>query len=380
MTIPTFNELFTSIQADLRNKLGITSIIGKVVLNAFALVQAAKLKLYYLSNAKVYKNIFPDQADPESLGGTLERFGVVKLDRLPTPATAGVYKINVTGEIAATIAAGTTWKSLDSSTSPDHLFVNDASFIFTTTSGIIEIRALDLGATARLEVADQLQVTAPIGNVDSFADVATIETSPTEAESEEEYRDTVIQAYREEPQGGARVDYKAWARDVPGVRDSYPYVKDGEAGVIDLFIEANPADSTDGNGTPPQSILDDVEAEIEPSKIPMGTFDINYLPVIPLAVDVEILNLSDLSFLTPIKNALIPVLFEIRPFIDGADDPNSRNKDKLYVADVVNVVRGVIGINATFDDVAVKVDSNLIVSFFQFEDDKIPFANTVINV
>ena len=314
------------------------------------------------------------------MGGTLERFGVVKLNRLPTPATAGIYKINVTGEIAATIAAGTTWKSLDSSTSPDHLFVNDASFVFTATSGIIEIRALDLGATARLEVADQLQVTAPIANVDSFADVATIETSPTEAESDEEYRDTVIQAYREEPQGGARVDYKAWARDVPGVRDSYPYVKDGEAGVIDLFVEANPVDSTDGNGTPPQSILDDVEAEIEPSKIPMGTFDINYLPVIPLAVDVEILNLSDSSFLTPIKNALIPVLFEIRPFIDGADDPNDKNKDKLYVSDVVNVVRGVIGINATFDDVAVKVDSNLIVSFFQFEDDKIPFANTVTNV
>ena len=58
MTIPTLSELYVSVQTDLRNKLNITSVIGKVVINAFAIVQAAKLKIFYLRSALTYKNIF----------------------------------------------------------------------------------------------------------------------------------------------------------------------------------------------------------------------------------------------------------------------------------------------------------------------------------
>ena len=168
MTVPTFTELYNSILTDLRNRYQIRFIIGKVALNAFALVQAGKLKILYLTAAKIYKNIFVDTADPEVSGGSLERFGRVKLGREPFPATAGEYFINVTGDVAATIAAGTTFKSLDTSTSPDKIFVLDTLFTFTLTTGVIQIRALDLGSEARLEIGDQLQVTAPIANVESF--------------------------------------------------------------------------------------------------------------------------------------------------------------------------------------------------------------------
>lgn len=80
--IPTTQELYTSIKSDLETELNINiPVFGKIFLRALAAVQAAKLKLYYLAIASVQKNIFPDTADPESIGGTLERFGIVKLGR-----------------------------------------------------------------------------------------------------------------------------------------------------------------------------------------------------------------------------------------------------------------------------------------------------------
>lgn len=389
MTIPTFDELFSSILTDLRNRLTIRFIIGKVVLNAFAAVQAAKLKILYLTAAFIYKNIFVDTADPESSGGSLERFGRVKLGRGPFPPTAGEYQINVNGEIAATIAPGTTFKSLDTSTNPDKIFVLDTLFTFTTTSGVIQVRALDLGSEARLEIGDQLQVTAPIANVGSFADVASVVVTPTEGENIEEYRQTVILAFQSEPEGGARTDYRDWSQDAAGVREVFPYVVDSEPGKINLFVEANAVDSTDGNGTPSQAILDDVEAVVEfdpdvtkpineRGRRPMGTFEIFFLAISPIPVDVEIFDLSDLTLLTPIKDAIREFLLDVRPFIDGADDPNQINKDKLYSSDIVNIVRVIAGNSATFSNVLMfvgLVETNL----HQFENGDIPFIDNVTN-
>jgi len=390
MTVPTYAQLYTSISTDLRNRLGIRFIVGKVVLSAFAAVQAAKLKLLYLLAAFVFKNIFVDTADPESVGGSLERFGRVKLGRDPFPATAGEYKLNVTGEIGATIGPNTTFKSLDDSTNPGKLYILDSAFTFTSTTGLIQVRALDPGSGARLEILDSLQVTAPIVNVDSFADVDSVEVTPTEGETIEEYRATTIQSYQLEPQGGAKTDYRIWAQDAAGVREVYPYVEDGEPCKIRLFVEANASDSTDGLGTPSQSILDDVEevAEYDPDttkpdnergRRPMGTFEIYFVAIILNPVDVEITNLSDTSYLTTITNSITAYLLNIRPFIDGADNPNLAAKGKLYASDIVNIVRDVLGINATFDSVEMSVNS-IVYQQFEFDLGNIPYTRNVTNI
>lgn len=388
MTIPTFNELFNQVLTDLRNRLAIRFVAGKIVLNAFAAVQAAKLKLQYLTAALIYKNIFVDTADPEALGGSLERFGRVKLGRDPLPATAGEYQLNVTGDIGATIAQGTTYKSLDNSTSPDKLFVLDSAFTFTGTKGIIQVRALDLGPDSRLAIADELQVTAPIANVESFADVAGEVTAPTEGESIENYRAAVIQAYQFEPQGGARTDYRLWAQDAAGVREVYPYAKNGEPGVIQLYVEASPADSTPpGTGIPSQAILDDVEAVVEfdpdatkplneRGRRPLGTFDIEFLAITTIPVDVDVVDLSDVGLLTAIEASIEAFLLGVRPFIDGADDPNDLNKDKLYSSDITNIVREIAGTSATFTQVVMSVGGTP-TDLYQFENGDIPNIRNV---
>ena len=383
MNTPTLSQLYTAIRDDLKAKLGISSLVGKTVISAFAAVQAGKLKILYLLAKKIYDNIFVDTADADML----RRFGLVKLNRLPTPAVAGVYEIEVTGSDGATVPANTTWKSLDDSTSPDYLFVNDVSYTISGTSVTVQIRAFELGPDARLTAGDELQVTAPIANVDSFATVTAVVTTPVSAESEGEYRKEVIRAYQTEPQGGARTDYRLWASDASGVREVYPYVVSAQPGYIDLYVEANPIDSADGYGTPSPSLLSDVDDVIEfdpdtskplneRGRRPLSAFQINFLSINKIAVDVEITALSDASFLTAIENAITDFLFDIRPFVDGADNPQNINKGKLFESDIYNIVRDIIGINATFTLLTLKVDGSA-ETLYEFTGGNIPYLNSV---
>src|SRR5688572_3872346 len=256
ITIPTLNQLYTSILNDLETEFGNNiPLFGKNFLRAFAAVQAAKLKLFYIALGGVQKNIFVDTADPENSGGTLERFGRIKLGRNPFPAQAGQYTIEVTGSVGATIPASSTFKSNDDALSPGKLYVLDLAYTLIATTDTITVRALQAGTDSRLEVGDQLTATAPIPNANSLAQVTAESVTPLDAETTEEYRHKVVEAYQLEPQGGAASDYRIWAADVQGVARVYPYAKSGEPGVVDVYVEATPGDSTDGKGTPPGSMI-----------------------------------------------------------------------------------------------------------------------------
>jgi len=387
MTVPTFNDLYTSVQSDLKNELNINSLVGKTVLNAFAAVQAAKLKLVYLTAARIYKNVFVDTAEPESLGGSLERFGLVKLNRLPNPATAGEYKIAVTGTIGATIPVDTTFKSLDASSSPDKIFTLDTAFTFTATTGEITVRALDLGSDAALVVGDELQITSPLANVDSFQSVTEVVTSATDAETYEDYRAKTIEAYQTEPQGGARTDYRLWAADASGVRKVYPYAKSGFAGQLTIYVEAVLSDSSDGRGSATTTILSDVEdvieydpdvtkTDAERGRRPLGIDVIDVVSVSPIPVDVSVIGLTDASFLSAIESSVDDFLFEIRPYIGGADNPTLSEQGKLYEADIYAIVRAIIGSRATFTTINVAVNGNKI-TVYEFIDGYIPYLNSI---
>ena len=78
--IPTLKELYDQSLQDLQTEMGISILpFGKMVLRAQAAWQSAKLKLYYVLLGKVQKNLFADTAEPESMGGTLERIGRLKI-------------------------------------------------------------------------------------------------------------------------------------------------------------------------------------------------------------------------------------------------------------------------------------------------------------
>ena len=389
--IPTLKELFDDILDNLETEFNITiPLIGKNFLRVIAAVQAAKLKLFYLTIARVQKNIFVDTADSQDIGGTLERFGLVKLGRLPFNAIAGEYTVTVTGSIGGTIKANTTFKINDEGLNPGKLFVLDVEKVLGAPVDTMTLRALEAGLDSKLLIGDKLTSTSPIANVDSIVETLTEDVQPLAAEDLEDYRDKSIEAYQLEPQGGAASDYRIWSADAQGVKRVYPFAKSGDSNVIDLFVEATIVDSTDGKGTPSAGILSDVEdvVEFDPDiskpltergRRPLAVFEINFEPITVKTVDIEITGFVGL---TPaleqnINDAVTAFLADLRPFVAGADVIANKN-DILSINKLIFTVQDVLVSNENlFDELTFEVDSVDEGASFQFLNGDIPFLGVI---
>jgi len=390
-TIPTLKELYDSIIAQLETDLNVDiPEFGKVFLRAFAAVQAAKLKIYYLAIGNVQKNVFVDTAETEAIGGTLERFGRVKLGRNPFPARVGEYLVTVTGSIGATIPAGTTWKSDDANSNPGKLFILNVAHVMITAADNITIEALEGGLGSQQFATETLTATAPIVNVDSLVSVQSEEVAPLEAEDLEDYRRKAVEAYQLEAQGGAAADYRIWSSDAQGVERVYPYLKSGQENQIDLFVEATVADSIDGKGTPSAALLLEVEEVIEfdpdttkaledRGRRPLTVNQIFYTAITPLDVNVTINNFVGLTaeITTEINATLDAVISEIRPFVAAADVEANRN-DEISVNKLVAAVQDVIPAGTKFDTLTFTVNAVPVPISLQFLNGDIPNFNTLV--
>lgn len=384
---PTLSELYTGILSNLEAEFGVNiSSFGKVFLRVWAAVQAGLLKMLYLAMGKVQKNIFADSADPESMGGTLERFGRVKLNRDPFPATAGQYVVEITGEVGATVPALTTFKSNDSAFSPGKLFILDLAYTLVSSPDTITLRALEAGNDSALVIGDSLTATAPLLDVNQGAVVSSEAVEPLAAETIEEYRTKVVNAYRTETQGGSGGDYREWSADAQGVQQVYPYAESGEPFGINLYVEATIADSTDGKGTPSAGLLADVEdvVNFDPdttkpinkrSRRPIQAI-VDYLPITPLDVDI---NIAGSVGLTPAKEATLleaitDKLAEIRPFVSAADVL----ADKNSIVSINNIIGWILEAlpGSIFGAVTLTVDGVDYTSY-EFEAGNIPYLNSL---
>lgn len=365
--LPTTLELYNSILNELEIELGSgIPLFGKNFLRALAAVQAAKLKLLYVHLGKVQRNIFVDTADPEASGGTLERFGRIKLNRNPSPAQAGQYIITVTGSIGATIPAFTTFKSDDDSLNPGIMYQLDEAYILVAESDSITVRALTAGTDGKLLVGDTMTATAPIANVDSGATVQSESEPPISAETIEDYRRKITDAFQLEPNGGSAADYRLWSADAPGVARVYPYAKTDAPCEVNLYVEATPGDSTDGWGTPSAGILEEVEevVELDPDEskpiLDRGRRPIqvivHFLPVTIRQIEIEINGSADFTpdQKTAIENSLEAELAKTRPYVGAADILANKN-DIFNVNEIISIILK-IKPGATFDSATLKVD------------------------
>lgn len=387
-TIPTLSELYIDVLNDLRSEFGANPPpFGKNFLRVRAGVQAARLKLYYLALGDVQKNIFADTADPEAIGGTLERFGRVKLGRNPFAARAGEYTVQITGSIGATVPANTTFKSNDDTTNPGKLFVLDAAYTLTSVTDTINLRALEAGVDSKLSVGEELSATSPIAGVEKTATVTVEVTSPSAAETTPAYRTKTLNAFREEPQGGAGSDFRLWAADAQGVQQTYPFARSGAPGEINLYVEATIADSTDGKGTPSATLLTDVQAvvELDPDtslpqydrgRKPITAYQVHYLPITPRTVDVVIPGFVGLTAAkqTAIETALATEIAKVRPFVSASDVLENKN-DILDTNKLVSIILNAVP-GSVFGAVDLQIDS-ISTGTFTFLNGDIPDFNSV---
>lgn len=365
--IPSLEELYTNLAADLKSKLNLSDGDLRFVLDATSAVLSAQFKLAYLYLSDVQNNLFPDTADTAADGGELNRIGQIYLNRQPFPATDGIYVASVSGQAGSVLRAGLTFKSNDDSKSPGNLYVLDAEYILTGSSDEITLRSLNAGPDYELADGDSLTVTEPVIGLDAGVVITDITQAPSSGESIDIYRQAILDAIRLEPQGGAKTDYRIWASDAQGVRKVYPYVKNGDAGTVQVFVEATVEDSTDGHGTPGTPLLDEVEEVIEfdpDETIPtddrgrrpiQANLEVLPVEVKPVDVDIVDLQIDNSEIRDSIRTNLEAYLYGVRPYIAGADFARDKN-DILTSVKAQGVVSDTIGNANTFLDFKLYVD------------------------
>lgn len=388
-TIPSFETLFNDIYGDLKTETSAgQTLIGRIALRALALVQAGSSKLEYLAIARVQKNVSPTTADPVDKGGTLEEFGELKLERGPFQADNGLYTVTVTGQEGGQVDITNQLLSSNDSDNPGFLFEpTEAKTILVGDSSVeVPIRAITASKEAELSIGNTLGFTQPIVKIDSTATVLTVDKVPTDGETVEEYRAKVVEAEQLETQGGAPSDYRIWLNDVQGARTVFPTLPQG--GDVNAYVEAFPDDSTDGNGTPPASMLTEVAEifEFDPDttkpldtrgRRPAGVINLNVLAVSPLPVIVTINGLTDQSAETVagVTAAIKLFLFDVRPFIAGASDPLKQN-DTLYLGALSAVVSQALPPGEFFVQLTMTVSGGSETDF-NFVNGNIPYLDSV---
>lgn len=386
--IPSIIELNDDISNDLRSKLGLTDDDLKKVANALPLVLSAQFKLAYLFLGDIQDNVFPDKATSELQGGTLERIGRIYLNRNPFPDSIGVFNLSVTGVAGSVLRSDLTFKSNDDALNAGQVYVLDTEYTLTGTGDEIEVRSIGAGVTYNLNVGDNLTITEPVIGVDKTVTVTEVVTQPTAGETEELYRQAILNAIQLEPQGGAKSDYRIWSSDAQGVRLVYPYVRDGEAGTIDVYVEATLVDSTDGKGTPSTSIMNAVsdvidfdpdvtKPDYERARRPIqANVEVSAISLIPVDITITGLNDASASVQTAIENGINDFLYGVRPFVDGADLLRNKN-DILYSGNVQAVVTDTLVDGNFFNVLELKVDGNIVTSY-EFGLGNIPYLRNLI--
>ncbi len=385
--IPLLSDINTNISNDFQSKLGLAITYLKKTLNAFALVLSAQFYLVYLYLSDIQDNIFPDTATSETQGGTLERLGRIYLNRNPFPDSIGVFNLSVVGVAGSVLNANLTFKSNEGTLNPGQVYVLDYTYTLTGTADIIEVRSLGAGVLYNLNVADNLTITEPVIGVNKTVTVASITTQPEAGETLELYRQAILNAIQLEPQGGAKSDYRQWSSDAQGVRLVYPYVRDVDAGIVDVFVEATIIDSSDGKGTPTTPILTEVSAVIEQDpditkpinergRRPIqANVQVSAITLVPVDITITGLNDASQSVKDAIESSINTFLYEVRPFISGADLQRNKN-NILYSGKVQSVVTDSL-INGNFFNVLVlNVDGVAQVSY-EFTLGDIPYLRNL---
>lgn len=385
--IPTIQQITTNITSDIVSRLNLSIDSFKKNYAALALVISAQLNLAYLYLRDIQDNMFPDTATTAANGGTLERQGKIYLNRNPFPDSIGSFNVVVTGVAGSVLRVNLTLKSNDDTLNAGQLYILDSEYTLTGTDDVVEVRSTGAGVDYNLNIADRLTITEPVIGVDKTVTVTEVLEQPKAGEDTEAYRGAILKAIQIEPQGGSRGDYMQWASDAQGVRRIYPYVRDVDASFVDIYVEATIADSTDGLGTPTPTILQDVEDVIEQdqdvtipqyegSRRPIQA-DVTAIAVHLVPVDITITGLQDSSqsVKDTIETAIKTLIYDVRPFISGADLRRNKN-DILYTGKVQSVVTDVLSNGNYFNTLDLTVDGNAEV-YYEFTLGDIPYLRNL---
>lgn len=366
LTVPTTADIRANLIAQFEAQLGQTvPLLPKsFIAVASAVIAAVYIILYkYTSFVSLQQFVATATINDTTFNGQtispLKEWGRLIGVGDPIPAVAAVLEIDIVSTTTGTLPAGTQFLRQD--TGVVYLLNAAVALVVGTVQG--EITAVSdqaggngAGAQGNLQVSDTVSFVTPVTGVEPTATVALVVTSGVDAETEESYRQRIIDRFQKRPQGGAYADYEAWGEEPVEISNIYPYTSTNP-GQVDVYAES----STEVDGIPTQAQLDLVAASIELDDAGLATRRpanalVNVFPITRTIFDVEIVNLivDNLAEVqADLSEALTQYFLDREPFIFGISIPPSTNIITQsgvggVVEDIVTAAAGI------FSDVIVK--------------------------
>lgn len=106
------------------------------------------------------------------------------------------------------------------------------------------------GAKGNAAAGTVLSFDVSVPGINSSVTLTTPVTGGSDIEDEEAFRDRVLEAFQETPQGGNDADYKKWALAVPGVTRAWVVRRLMGAGTVGVYIMCDGGDATNDSGFP----------------------------------------------------------------------------------------------------------------------------------
>jgi hypothetical protein len=291
----------------------------------------------------------------------------------PTAATQTKLQIRIiVNNLGETLPSGTQF----SSTINGLIYITQQDYLLDVNPFYIDVICTTGGTAGNLEVGQPMSTVNTLGYIENDGEVFFIIVAGTDAESEEQYRQRVVERFQLQPQGGALADYRIWSQDVPGVLQTYIYTGDPGhvlnyvAGDPDIYFFRVPSAGllvSVGNACTYDpvtglAIRKPVTAILDP--IGDGSYG-NVLPIIPKFFDVIIYDLiaDDLGYVKGlIQQSLSSYFFAREPYIQGLSLPPIKNE--ISESAIISIVFDIVNTNSgSFTTVGLLYESNPILSY-----------------
>lgn len=286
-TTPTLRQVRSTTRDYVSSALGGAALIPNSVLRILsdAMSGLAHLVLLYVDWAA--KQFLPDKAEKE----WLDRHGVIWLSnsdgtRGRRTASLAQGTILVTGTSAGgVLPEGTRFRSLDGVEYETLARV----FIDPNLPTSVMIRAIDSGSEGNRDAGTLLSLVIAQSGIVPEAEVVSLVGGASE-ESDDELRARVLERIQEPPMGGAKHDYVAWAKQVPGVTRAWCAPLEMGIGTVTVRFMMDSL-RIDGNGFPLEEDIAILRDWLN-QKRPVAVKDFFVVAPIPYPVDFTIKNLD----------------------------------------------------------------------------------------
>lgn len=228
LSIPSLGELHERLVADYQARFPSANLSWSsdnwkrtrvLALATWALMHAAQV---------TYDDLFPDTAEGAALDRLGRIWGVIRKGATPARASNA---LRVTGTVAAAVAVGDELTHA----SGQRFQVHGAGVIPAGLFVDVDIVAIDVGSSTRLNAGEELTFASPPAGINAAAELQlALDQDGVDAESDGEYRVRLLDRIAQPGMGGNANDYRTWALEVTGIASAYVYPLRRGRGSVDL--------------------------------------------------------------------------------------------------------------------------------------------------